>query len=880
MKRSSEDWGPPYGGKANRLFNRPLIPMAVWFAAGILAGHEIPLHGPFLIAALFFPIAALLIALLLFPGLRRGYILLSIFFLAGAFLIQGNFSPSGLALLASQEKKAVIEGTVLDPIKLIDNRIARFTLYAQGLCLPAKTMPLNETIAVSVYRHSPQLRPGDRIRFPARLRPFRNFNNPGSYDYKRAMQVKGLSCAAGVSDGARMQRLGTGGLPFFRGLVESIQGPIREFFHNRLRPRNDALFRALILGERQGITPDLRDPFNRTGLGHLLAVSGLHIGLVAGVVFFLFKWILLRFYNVALRMDVRKLAALLTCLPVAGYALIAGFHISTQRAMIMVLAFLASLMTERERDVWSTLSLAGLVILIFDPGALFTISFQLSFMAVIGILWLAPPIMDRIRRPMDPLAEERPGRSKLLEYFAGLAVVSAAAAFFLLPVTCYYFHRIPLVCIPANMTTVPILGLWLIPMGLLSAAALPFSTGAAGFFLQIAAWGLDIWMAVIRFWADLPWSSIWMVTPNVFEIILFYLLIITAFFFKRSRWAKMGLVLAVVLSLTDVTYWVCKVRFNRDLQVTFLDVGKGNAALVSFPGGRKMLIDGGGFAGSSFDVGQMVVAPYLWHSKILRVHCLVLSHPQADHMNGLRFIAKAFHPDEFWHNGDLVETRAYQELMEIVADQRIRQMLPQDLKGNRFINGVRVCVLHPDPERVVSGIIDDGKQLNNNSLVLKITYGHTSFLFPGDIEKEGEKTLLNHAGQMLRSEILLAPHHGSRTSSSTEFLEMVKPQLCIVSSGERTARHFPHPVVLKRLSEIGCRVLRTALSGTVTVIVNRDRVRVTTFLEGKDPSKNPLPYSGRSCDTYVRLSQSESRWPAASPNYPETVTVHGVLRSP
>jgi competence protein ComEC len=838
LKRNSEGWGPPYGEKASSLFHRPLIPMVISFAGGILIAHEIPLHNHVFIAGLFLSIAALLVSFLVFPPRLRGYLLLFIFFLAGALLIQGDPSPSRLIPLASQDKKAVIEGTVLDPVKVIDNRIGRFTLRAMALCLPEETISLDENIAVTVYRHIPDIHPGDRVRLPARLRLFRNFNNPGNYDYEGAMKLKGLTCAANVSDGTRIVRLGPGRLPFFRGLVESVQRPIREFFRNRLNPRNDALFRALILGERQGITPALRDPFNQTGLGHILAVSGLHIGLVAGVAFFLFKWVLSRSYRLALSLDVRKLAALLTCLPVIGYALLAGFQVSSQRAMIMVLAFLASLMLGREREVWSTLSLAGLIILIFDPEALFSISFQLSFMAVIGILWLTPIILNQLHRQDKTFPEEPPPRNRVLEYFIGLAAVSAAAVFFLLPVICYYFHRIPLVSIPANLSTVPILGLWVIPLGLLSAATIPFSTGIAGFFLQIGAWGLNILMVIIDFWAGLPWSSIWTVTPNLFEILGFYILILFAFLFKRFRWAKAGLVVVAVFILSDIAYWVYRVRFNRDLQVTFLDVGKGNSALVSFPGGKKMLIDGGGFSSGSFDVGEMVVAPYLWHSKIMRIDYLVLSHPQTDHMNGLRFIARHFHPKEFWHNGDPVETPSYKELMAIVDTRKIRKMRPADLKGEIEINGARVQVLHPDPNRLILGIKDDGKRLNNNSLVLKITYGDASFLFPGDMEKAGEEVLISHAGQMIQSDILLAPHHGSKTSSSKEFLDMVKPRLCIVSSGERTVRNFPHPTVLKRLRDTGCDVLQIACSGAVTVTARQDRLDISTFVEGRETSIN------------------------------------------
>jgi len=814
--------------------------MAILFAGGILAGHEIPLHSHVLIAGLFFPIALLLVALLFLPPRLRGYCLLFIFFLAGALLSRGNPSPSGLIPLASRNGKTVIEGTVFDPVKVIDSRIGRFTLCAKVLRLPERAIPLDERIAVTLYRNLPDLQPGDRIRFPARLRLFKNFNNPGNYDYEGAMKSKGITCAANVSDGNQIEKLGPGRLPFFRGMVEGLQRPIRDFFRDRLTPRNDALFRALILGERQGITPVLREPFNQTGLGHLLAVSGLHIGLVAGAAFFLFKWLLSRSYRLTLSADVRKLAALLTCLPVIGYALLAGFQVSSQRAMIMVLAFLASILVGREREVWSTLSLAGLIVLLLDPNALFSISFQLSFMAVIGILWLAPAILNLFHRSESMLPESKPARNRLTEYFLGLAAVSVAATFFLLPVTCYYFHRIPLVSIMANLTVVPILGIWVIPLGLLSAAAVPFSEGTAGLFLQIASWGLDILMTITEFWANLPWSSVWMVTPNLFEIVLFYLLIFFVFFFRRLRWAKTGLAVVVVLILMDVAYWVYTVRFNRDLQVTFLDVGNGNAALVSFPGGKKMLIDGGGFASGSFDVGEMVVAPYLWHSKILRVDYLVLSHPQADHMNGLRFIARWFHPKEFWHNGDPVETPSYKELMAIVDARKIRKMLPADVRGEIQINGVRVQVLHPDPDSRIVRVNEDGKQLNNNSLVLKLTYGDTSFLFPGDLEKAGEEALIARAGPMIQSDILLSPHHGSKTSSSEEFLERVRPRVCIISSGERTVPNFPHASVLKRLRSIGCDVFRISLSGAVTLTVRQDRLDIRTVVDGRQPPRKLL----------------------------------------
>jgi competence protein ComEC len=816
--------------------------MVVSFAGGILTAHEIPLHNHILIFSLFFSIAALLMAVPFSPPRWKGYFFLFIFFLGGALFIQEKPSSSRLASLSDHDGRGLIEGTVLDPVKIIENRIGRFTLLATEVSLPEQTIAINERISVTVYRNIPELHPGDGVRFPARLKPFRNFNNPGNYDYEGAMKLKGLTCGANVSDGTKIVRMGPGHLPFFPSLVEWLQRPVREFFHARLTPRNDALFRALILGECQGITPDLREPFNKTGLGHVMAVSGLNIGMVAGAVFFLLKWLLSLSYRLALSVDVRKLAALLTTLPVIGYSLLAGFQVPCQRSMIMVLAFLGSLVLGREREVWSTLSLAGFIILLLDPNALFSVSFQLSFLAVIGILWLTPVLLKYLKPPETGPPESPRRYLRFLDYVTGPMAVSAAASFFLLPVTCYYFHRIPLVSIPANLTALPMLGIWLIPSGLLSAMSLPFSREVAGVFLQIGGWGLDLWMVIIQFWADVHWCSIWTITPNLFEILLFYCLILSIFFFRRSGWARIGFWMAIVLALSDVAYWVYTVRFNQDLQVTFLDVGKGNAALVSFPGGKKMLIDGGGFGRGTFDVGEMVVAPYLWHSKIMRVDYLVLSHPQADHMNGLRFIARWFHPKEFWHNGDQVETASYRELMATVDARKIREMLPADLKGDRDINGVRVQVLHPDPENEMVGLEDNGKRLNNNSLVVKITCGEISFLFPGDLEKIGEEVLIARSSRMLQSDILLSPHHGSKTSSSKKFLELVNPRLCVISSGERPARNFPHPTVLQRLNDIGCEVLQISLSGAVTVTVRRNQLDIRTFVVGREPFQKPLSW--------------------------------------
>jgi competence protein ComEC len=688
-----------------------------------------------------------------------------------------------------------------------------------------------------VYRFSPDVSPGDKIRFPARLKPFRNFNNPGRYNYELAMTLKRLCCAASVSDGRYIVPMGRGSPGPLLSWLEALRRPIRRFLSDRLSPRDEALFAALILGERQGITPELREEVVVSGLGHILAVSGLHIGLVGWLAFIFFKRLLSLSYRIMLRTDIRRWAALMACLTVVAYTGITGFQVSGQRAMIMALAYLSAIILGRERDLWSTLALAGFCILVLDPLALFSISFHLSFGAVIGILWLAPSLYAVMPASETEKSNQATPLDQCFVYLKGLVAVTLAATLFLLPITTAYFHRISLVALPANLTTVPILGLWALPCGLLSILSLPISPHLSEWLLLLGGWGLDVMMALIRFWGQVPWAAVWVITPNALEIILFYGLLFTLFFYRRRAWAKAGFFCVLLLIAADASYWIYRTQFNRHLEVTYLDVGQGNAALVRFPGNTRMLIDGGGFPTDRFDVGRMVVAPFLLHSKLRRIDVLVLTHPQTDHMNGLRFIAAHFKPRELWSNGQDVESPSFMELMDIVEKKGIRKQHPTDLAAGRTISGVRVDLLYPLPGQSHGRSAIPADDLNNHSLVLRLSDGSTSFLFPGDLEAAGEARAVQTAGPRLKSDILLAPHHGSKTSCTPAFLRMVQPEVCVISCGHGNWFGFPHAETLKKLRNAGCRIIRIDQTGAVTIVVGSNGVKARSYCGLNDTVK-------------------------------------------
>ena len=810
------------------MLHRPLIPALFFFIGGIFLGHALIPHGHYTLLCLFCVCVCLLVLILLVSSPRRLYLCLFLFFLLGAQtdLIRHHRSP--LSELAEARHQVLIEGTILEPAS-ISGGLARLILRVDTLTYEGKRISNREKVRLTVFSQVREFSPGERIFCSARLRPFRNFNNPGRYNYELAMDVAGLVCAASVSDGRRIVSMGKGDIGFPWETLESMRKPVRDFFEANLSFQNQALLKALILGERQSITGEIREAFRMSGLSHVLAVSGLHIAVVAWLCYTFLKKLLSLSSLLILRTDIRKLSALMTCLPVIGYTGLTGFQISAVRAMIMGLAYLLSLVLNREREVWSTLAIAALIVLGLDPHALFSISAQLSFLAVAGILWLSPIISRWLCLAVDEQAIPSKTLNLFYSYVGGLIAVTLSATIFLLPVTTFYFHQIPLMTLPLNLALVPVLGVFSLSLGILAPLTLPVSFVAARFILNVLAWLLDRVMEILYFWTRFDWAMMWGITPSWIEICLFYGVLLSLFLMKRWRWAKLGLAGLLCLTGIDAAYWFQRTHHNSHLRITYLDVGQGSAALVEFPGRERMLIDGGGSPGDDFDVGEMVVAPFLSHSKIRRIDYLVLTHPETDHMEGLRFIASHFGTKEFWYNGDQAATPAFRELMQVIESKGIQIFTPDDLRDGREIAGVKIAALHPlTGER--GGSMNKLKS-NDRSLVLKISSGEKSFLFPGDLESSGEAILVRDAGERIKSDVLLIPHHGSKSSSTLPFLQTVAPGVCIISSRESSRFGLPHFDTLMRLQEIGCRILRVDQMGAVQITVASEGLQVKSFLE-------------------------------------------------
>ena len=845
----------------HNIYYRPVIPLLIMLMAGIASGVWFPGHK--LWAGLAVTLCAALILWAVIKQKSAFCSPLALFAAIGYLSIQPwlapKFPPHHIIHFLDTYSWEIVGRIDNKPAKSGDR--LRFILRTETLTGNRQSLPVIGKIRVTVTGSPPHLSIGDRIAFYSRIRSIRKFNNTGRFDYQRYMAFKKVWGTAYIY-GRRLAILEKYKKKELGRIVADTRCKISDLIDKTEARKPQSVLKALIVGDRSSIPPDLREAFNRAGVGHLLAISGLHIGIVATGAFIFFVRILSYIKPLLWHARTKKAAVVFSLIPVFFYGLLAGMSPSTQRAIIMVTVFLLSFFIEREQDLMNTLAMAAMLILIVDPPALFSISFQLSFMAVLVIIYSLSRVQDPWKSDPAEIKKE-----KLFQIKQKLFYFLAASFFAILgtlPLGMLYFNQISLVGFLANVIIVPLIGSVVVPLGLFAVLLHPLTITGASWFLGAGAKVLAQALAIVEFFAGLPYAAVKTVTPTCFEICLFYLLLWSLLNIKgaqptssgsqgihnmqsraqsatwnvarataiyRQKLACIIAVVVIVAGIGDTLYW-CNRRFwHDDLRVTIIDVRHGSSVLLELPSGYNILIDGGGFSDNAvFDIGARIVAPFLWRKKIRTVDTIVLSHPNSDHLNGLIYVAEHFNVKEVWSNNQASNTSGYQKFMTAIAKNRIHRPMLEALARSRKINGVRFDILYPPFDFIARSKREGWRDLNNNSMVIKATLGSISFLFPGDIKARAETELAASFANLLKSTVLLAPHHGSQTSSTNVFLAKVAPEVVIISSGRQSRFGCPHPSVLKRYQKYGFRIFETARHGAVSVSTDGRTLAVKTAI--------------------------------------------------
>ena len=823
------------------IFFRPLIPLLLSIIAGISCGLWFPWHSTCAYLSIICCSGVLLIKII---GEKSSLFLpLFLFFSLGYISIQPWFPeklPASHIVNFTDTGPLNISGQVIESPEIRNKRLT-FVLLAETVEDNGKIIPVSGKISVKVLNSIPGISIGDKVYFKSGIRSVRNFNNPGGFDFKRYMAFNGISGTAYV-EGEKIRVEQNEEDIKWKRVIENARKTFSLLIENSASSGEAGVIKALVIGDQNSISPEIREDFKRTGTSHILSISGLHVGIVATVSFLFFNKILSYFNLLLWNAWTRKGAAILSLFPVIIYGLLAGMSPSTQRAVIMVSVFLMSFFIEREQDAINTLAVAAMVILAFHPPSLFLISFQLSFLSVLFII--TGMNLTLYRRDRKGNADEGwwPG---LQRKTAAFFLVSFFATIGTFPVVMYYFNQVSLVGLAANCVAVPLIGFAVVSAGLLSFFIYPVSGFVSVWLIKASSVILGVSLEFIKYFAKLPFAAIKTVTPSLFEIAWCYLLLGVVFVilqglndkkeikksghaveFIKQRGPFIVIVLLIIAGYADVWYWLDKRFLHEDLRVTVIDVGQGTSTHLELPGGYNVLVDGGGFSDNSiFDVGEKITAPFLWRKKIKSVDTLVLSHPNSDHLNGLLYIAENFNVKDIWSNGEVAESLGYKRLLEIVKEKNIKMEDFNGIRRNRVINGTMFKILYP--EAGFKGKNEKWRKGDNSSLVLKVGLGSKSFLFTGDIKEKGEYDLVKTSGNRLKSTVLIVPHHGSKSSSTDMFIDKVGPEIVIIPVGWKNRYKFPAPEVLERYKARSCRTLRTDENGAVMMTTDGKALVVT-----------------------------------------------------
>jgi competence protein ComEC len=819
----------------NRTLRLPLIPIFVVYTIGIYLGHfNLPFHPQGLILFL----SALLVLWALFIVIKRprwGSWIAIFFFLVFGMLsiriyLEPPRSPSHISQFHGFDQIS-LEGIVDRPPHRSSNG-TRLLIRPEKAILSNQHIPVDGDLLLFIKEECEPLSLGNRVRFLCKLYPPRGFHNPGGFSYERHLAFEGIQTIGFLSGKRAYVKIGEGFKNPILLRVEGWRDRIRDFLRKETDPPTSNIFQALVLGEQENIPEEVKEHFILTGTAHLLAISGDQFGIVAFLSFSLLIWILKRSEFLLLSISVRRWAAGLTIPCILLYAFIAGGGISVIRAMIMLIAFLCSILLGRERNLLHTLALAAFLILIFSPPSLFDVSFQLSFVAVLSILYGVPRILRGLKEEGLSLSPKTSWKQNTWNYLKISLLATGIAILGTSPLVAFHFNRISPIGLVTNLFVIPWVGFLIVPLSLIASIFSFFFSPLATLLLNINSFITLILLRVLAFFASIPFASFFVATPTPFEIGLFYLLLLSAVHLKKKRRIQYLFMGLCVVLLLDLGFHQVKSLVQKNLTMTFVDVGQGDSILIELPKGKRMLIDGGGLYGDRFDIGKNVIAPFLWKKKIRRIDYLVLTHPDPDHLKGLNFIASHFSIGQFWESGLRSDSEFYSGLEETLLKKKVERVSLNEKTPPQIIHGVQISFLNPP------GRVDPSKggrnpsSFNNQSLVIKLKFKNIEVLLPGDIEKETEDRLTRGA-HPLRADILKIPHHGSASSSTPLFLETVKPTTAVLSVGERNIGRLPHPEVLKRYEQLGTRIFRTDRQGAITVVTDGEKIEITPFVKSE-----------------------------------------------
>lgn len=661
-------------------------------------------------------------------------------------------------------KDVHIEG-IIEEIPVSQDRVQRFVLRVLTFDTES-TGVVPEKLRLSWY-YGEKVNAGERWHFLVRLKPPHGFLNPGGFDYEGWLYQHQIHATGYIRKSQENRRLEASSLFSLSALRQKLSTHIQAALAGK---SHAGLITALSVGDRSPISKTHWDELIKTGTNHLMAISGLHIGLAAAFGF----WVVRRLIPVRVmqRISAQQLAISGGLLVAVIYALLAGLSIPTQRALLMLFCFAGAWLLKRNFRALDALATALLAILIWDPVAVLSAGFWFSFLAVFVIFYVFS------------------GRLQANKRWKQWGWMQFSIALGLFPISLFLFQQTSLVAPLANLVLVPYVSFLVVPLVLLALLVLPLSTALSSFLLLAANYLFEIIWPFISWLSESQYSHWAHSAPGLAEVLLALLgvLLLLAPRGIPARW------LSVIFILPILTNSAEKLPIDS-YELTLLDVGQGLATVVRTRN-HVLVFDTGNKIGNKLDAGKAVVVPYLRQLSIDHIDRLVISHGDSDHIGGAQSVISNITVGEL--TGQDIENLLHSNKKSCTRGERWQW------------DGIDFEFLHPDEATY--------KRRNNRSCLLKVSGPGGSLLLAGDMEKKVEIRLVARQKQALKADVLVVPHHGSKTSSSKRFIEAVDPQIALFPVGYRNRYRLPNKDIVARYRASGADLYSSGYSGAIRIL--------------------------------------------------------------
>ena len=672
-----------------------------------------------------------------------------------------------------------------------------------------------------------ELNYGDKITFSGTYTKPEVQRNYKGFDYSEYLkQIK----IFGTIKSEKIKILGRNHGNIFFQISNKIFNKILSNTKKILKEETSSILLGLILGYKTDIDEETQENFRNASMSHILAVSGMHVAyVILGI-------------NLILKNIIGKRNTdILSILILIFYMFITNFSPSITRAGIMGIIMIFSKLIYRKNDIYNAMSISLLLILIYNPFLIQNLGLQLSYVGVMGIVIFNKSILNFLKniKVNNKVYKYkiRPKVQRYLDKIKEIISVSISVQMSILPIILYNFNTFSPYFLISNLVLSFVIGPIII-LGFLLIVIILMKASIAEILVPIIQIGIKF-LNFISNIGKLPLSKIYVATPSLFSILIYYLSIIILFFVYniylsknpnktqirvknlialmkikvRQNRQKLKCLLVIIIFLVLVVNLIPK-----NLKIHFIDVGQGDSSLIITPQNKTILIDGGGSSSSDFDVGENTLIPYILDRGFTKIDAVIISHFDHDHVGGILTLMQELKIGKVYISKQTEKSENYDEFLKIAKDNEIK--VYEVVAGNRIHieKNLYFDILWPTNKQIATNVI------NNNAIVCNLHYKKFSMLFTGDIEEIAEKEILELYSQnenLLKANILKVGHHGSKTSSTSEFINVVKPKIAVIGVGKNNKFGHPNDLVLQRLSDLNCRIFRTDLNGEISIEVNR-----------------------------------------------------------